>query len=646
MARKNIEKQNVLEQVETVSVKSILDSIYNSKDYDNIYEHFVCDKAYHTGFIPNKDIYSLLEECYMDWFFLALHQNVRNMPHDLAKCYSQLKTYRDFHPSNMKGKDYFNFFKTKASGLFKADKFLPIEIVKTSEGDESFIVSIYTDTLHFMSETLETREVRLYLNIKGEFIIPVVKEVLHRSYSESLPMKINFTNSDNRADTIILCTDYMHANATIDMIRNIREDFTYMFEDGVVPELLGSIDDFIGFGEQPKNNNTYFSERANAFTELFSDSIDGMLAKLLTRESSAKIVNRNNDMLSVDEYLYELVKRTTLSKIESMLSHIQAEDNEPEDGKRKESVINMLYALRTEFRRDDISKENEEVMKKEVAKLKESMTRSCDYTLRQSLVVDNKEIDVKSDYDFISKLFRTFANDKMCRLVDKEDKKTMSRLINSIIYPISHEKIKRAKGDTVTIEVVLYDMFKEALLKELKIKVNTLKADSDIATQNRIFANYKSRELKRYIKYLNKIDSDDDEGKNYVYDAIYDYLRALIEGKVQDVEVWLDENTKITLIENFKEKLYNMFPELNTRLTSMLSDKKFYEDVLLKYDINPNNIALNSNTLSVNYVKSSSAKRSKTATVPELEDSILNVDIKGVNDESTYSSATDYYSSL
>ena len=40
MARKNIEKQNVLEQVETVSVKTILDSIYNSKDYDNIYEHF------------------------------------------------------------------------------------------------------------------------------------------------------------------------------------------------------------------------------------------------------------------------------------------------------------------------------------------------------------------------------------------------------------------------------------------------------------------------------------------------------------------------------------------------------------------------------------------------------------------------------
>ena len=39
MARKNIEKQNVLEQVETVSVKTILDSIYNSKDYDNIYEH-------------------------------------------------------------------------------------------------------------------------------------------------------------------------------------------------------------------------------------------------------------------------------------------------------------------------------------------------------------------------------------------------------------------------------------------------------------------------------------------------------------------------------------------------------------------------------------------------------------------------------
>ena len=568
------------------------------------------------------------------------------MPHNLAKCYSQLKTYRDFHPSNMKGKDYFDFFKFKASGLFKADKFLPIEIVKTGEGDESFIVSIYTDTLHFMSDTLETREVRLYLNIRSEYIIPVVKELLHRSYSESVPMKINFTNSDNRADTIILCTDYMHCNMVIDMIRNVREDFTYMFEDGVVPKLLGKIDGFIGFGEQPTNNNTYFSERANAFKELFSDSVDKMLAKLVTKESSAKILNRNNDMLTIDEYLYELVKRTTLKRIDAMLSDVQAEESEPEDQSSKENTINMLYSLRAEFKRDDISKENEAIMKKEVSKLKEAMTRSCEYSLKENLVVGNKELEVSDNYDFITKLFRTFATDKMCRLVDRDDKKTMARLINSIIYPISNEKVKRASGDTVTVEVLLYDMFKEAIMKELKIKVQALRADSDISTQNRIFANYKSRELKRMMRFLNKIDADDDEGKNYIYDAIYDYLRALIEGKAQVVEVWLDENTKLTLLDRFKDKLYSMFPELNTRLNKMLSDKKFYEEILIKYDINPNNLALNSDTLSVNYIKNTTSTKRKNNAIPELEESILNVDKVGVNDESTYKSASDYYSSL
>lgn len=646
MARKNIEKQNVLEQVETVSLENIIGSVYASNDYDNIYEHFVTDKAYHTGYIPNKDIYALLEECYMDWFFLALHQNVRNMEPALAKCYSQLKTYRDFHPSNMKGKDYLHFFKTKAGGMFKAKRFLPIEIVKTCETDESFIVSIYTDLLHFMGERLEEREARLYLNIRGEYIIPVVKEVLHRSYSDSLPMKINFTNSDNRADTIILCTDYMHCNAVIDMIRNIREDFGYMFEDDVVPELLGKIDGFIGFGEQPKNNNTYFSERANAFRELFSDSITKMLAQLLTKKSTAQILNKNNEMMDIDEYLYELIKRTTLKRIDEMLTHIQAEESEPDDKVKKENTINMLYSLRADFKRDDISKENETIMKGEVARLKEAMTRSCDYNLRQSLKVDSGSIDIDSDYDFILKLFKTFANDKMCRLVDRDDKKTMARLINSIMYPISTEKIRRDSGDTVSVEVVLYDMFKEAITKELSIKVKTLQTDSDIATQNRIFASYKSRELKKYMKYLNKIDSDDDEGKNYVYDAIYDYLRALIAGTATNVEVWLDENTKISLVDNFKDKLYKLFPELNSRLTKMITDKKFYENILLSHDINPSNIALNSNTLAVSYNKNREASMRHKTTYPELEDSILNVDAKGVNDESTYSSASDYYSSL
>jgi hypothetical protein len=211
----------------------------------------------------------------------------------------------------------------------------------------------------------------------------------------------------------------------------------------------------------------------------------------------------------------------------------------------------------------------------------------------------------------------------------------------SNIITIAQQKIVFRK-----VEDEIDEVTDKAILKELKIKIQTLKADSDIATQNRIFANYKSRELKRFMKYLNKIDADDDEGKNYVYDAIYDYLRSLIESKAQVVELWLDENTKLTLVDRFKDKLYGLFPELNTRLTKMISDKKFYEDILLKYDINPNNLALNSNTLSINHVKGVTTNRQKSAVIPELEDSILNVDKVGVNDEHTYKSASDYYSSI
>ena len=110
-------------------------------------------------------------------------------------------------------------------------------------------------------------------------------------------------------------------------------------------------------------------------------------------------------MLTIDEYLYELVKRTTLKRIDLMLNSIQAEESEPEDKQEKENTINMLYNLRAEFKRDVISKENEAVMKREVAKLKEAMTRTCDYSLKENLVVGSKELEVSDNYDFINKLF-------------------------------------------------------------------------------------------------------------------------------------------------------------------------------------------------------------------------------------------------
>ena len=643
--------QNVLDQVEGVTVRDIIDNLYDAGVYENIYDYFVTDKAHKTGYIPLKDIYALLEECYMDWFFLALHQNVRNLSGDMAKAYSQLKTYRDFHPSNMGGKDYLNFFKTKGNGLFKVDKFLPIEIVKTSHVDDSFIVSIYADILHFMPDKLEQTETRLYLNIEAENIIQLVKEILHRSYSQTLPIKINFTNSDNRADTVIVCTDYMHANAVIDMLREIREDFGYLFTNAdMVPKVLGRIDDFIGFGEQPKNKNTYFSQRANVFRELFADSINSMIADLLTGNSVATIVNRNNDTLTVEEYLYELVKRATLQKIDHELTKVQTskDNNETltkEQSKQKESIINKLYQLRTEFKYDDISKENKAILMAEVEELKEAMTRACNYTLKETLVVGGGEVDIESDYDFITKLFRTFATDKMYRMVDKEDKKTMSRLINSIMYPISKAEVN-VGTDVVTVETMLYDMFKESILKELMIKINTMQADSDITTQNRIFASYKSRELKKFIRLYNKIDADDDEGKNYIYDAIYDFLRAVLMGKTSEVEIWFDENTRLILTESFKEKIYAMFPHLKSELRKIVTDEKFYNEVLTKYDINPKNIALNSNTIVVAPTLSRNKSKTKNATPKELENSILNVDVKGVNDEATYSSASEYYSSL
>ena len=132
-----------------------------------------------------------------------------------------------------------------------------------------------------------------------------------------------------------------------------------------------------------------------------------------------------------------------------------------------------------------------------------------------------------------------------------------------------------------------------------------------------------------------------------MYDAIYDFLRCLIRGSVSEVEIWFDEHTKITLTENFKEKLYAMFPSLKSELSRVISDEKFYNDILSKYDINPKNIALNSNTITVTHTKAKSTKTNvSTMTPKELENSILNVDVKGVNEEATYSSASEYYSSL
>lgn len=547
------EKERFLKNIEAVD-QSVLGLTHENTEKLDLYTFFVTYGACNTGEVNDKELNEFLLGRYADWF--CLNQN--NKSTAVYKI-----THGTFYtPSGMSGKECMELIK---SG--KLASILPIRIQYVNKLEDKFFVSIDINKLY--NQDLKTDgKVRLYINMPAGKIVAFAKEFIDRMYLLECPCKIKFLNNDSRCDTVIIYTDYASANKVVGEIESIKEDYPSRFADiGGVNPLLSKVNDFIGFGEAPKNGETYFKSRADAISAIDRSAVTTVLKDNFVAQEQSLIFRADGRSYTPTEYLMYLVERVAIGLVEEKIV-------EKESKKTSKAELFRLYKLR-----EAIEKEIE--IDEEVKKLKRCLTRNGEYQLNMG------DIGV-SNYDFVGKLYRLFTTEGE-RLVSRRDLDGKKSQINSVLF--------RTNSDIggVNIQEFLKDYFRVEVATALEEIIDNKMDELKVTKHSSILSNLKQKQIIRLRTILKNILNDSDDGREYLEKCIADYIRILSTDAVENVEVYIDD-CKVSLDSNINEDIISLLPNLQSSADNLTIDGWFIDKTLLEFDINKENLAIGSKT--------------------------------------------------
>lgn len=550
------EKEKFLKNIEGVP-QSALAFTKENVDKLDLYTFFVTYDACNTGDMSERELSEFLLGRYADWF--CLNQNNKS-----TAVYKV--THSPFYsPSGMSGKECLELIKGgKFSGV------LPIRVQYVNKLEDKFFVSIDINKLYNQGLKNDSK-VRLYINLPVGKILPFVKEFIDRMYLLEYPCKIKFLNNDDRCDTVIIYTDYASVNKIVGEIESIRQDYPSRFE-GVraVNPILAKVNEYIGFGEAPENEDTYFKSRADAIGAIDRSAVTTVLKGSFVAKEQSLIFRADGRSYTPTEYLMYLVERVAISIVEEKIVRC-------ENAKADKAKLFRLYKLR-----EAIEKEVE--LDEEVKKLKRTLTRNGEYQL------DLHDIGV-SDYDFVGKLYRLFTTEGE-RLVSRRDLDGKKSQINKVLFRVNDSL------DGINIEEFLKDYFRVEVATVLEDVIDTKMSELKTTRQSSILSNLKQKQILRLRTILKNILNDSDDGREYLDKCIADYIRILSTDAVENVEVYIDD-VKVSLDANINEDIISLLPNLQASADNLTIDGWFIDKTLLDFGINKENLAIGAKTKNI-----------------------------------------------
>lgn len=550
------EKEKFLKSIEGVP-QSVLSVAKENVEKLDLYTFFITYGACNTGEVNEKELSEFLLGKYADWF--CLNQNNK------STAVYKITHGAFYSPSGMSGKECMELIK---SG--KLATILPIRIQYVNKLEDKFFVSIDVNKLYNQGINNEGL-VRLYINMPANKIVAFAKEFIDRMYLLECPCKIKFLNNDSRCDTVVIYTEYASVNRIVKELESIKEDYPSRFADiGGVNPLLSKVNDFVGFGEAPKNGETYFKSRTDAISAIDRSAVTTVLKDNFVAKEQLLIFRTDGRSYTPTEYLMYLVERVAIGLVEEKIV-------EKERGKTSKAELFRLYKLR-----EAIEKEIE--IDEEVKKLKRCLTRNGEYQL------DMGDIGV-SNYDFVGKLYRLFTTEGE-RLVSRRDLDGKKSQINSVLFRVNGDI------DGVNVEEFLKDYFRVEVATALEEIINSKMDELKVTRQSSILSNLKQKQIIRLRTILKNILNDSDDGKEYLDKCIADYVRILSTDAIENVEVYIDD-CKVSLASNINEDIISLLPNLQTSADNLTIDGLFIDKTLLEFGINKDNLAIGSRTKNI-----------------------------------------------
>lgn len=548
-------KEKFLSEVEEVDRSELLKVLAENASGLDLYTYFVTLNAHKTDEVDLNSIQELILKLYSDWYFLTKNSNTT------VETVKLFDNYR-FSPLGINKDECFSLVRGKEFG-----DTIPISIEYTNKLQEKFFTSIRVDKLYNMNVGEQIFGCRLYLNLPSRKILLFVEEFLERCYLEILPCNIKFFNSDDRCDNVIIYCDYEYAEKIVDAIETIKEDYAFKLDGvGEVNPLLGKVNDYIGFGEQPVKG-TYFTSRTFALESIQKMAMGEVLKNTLIAPEERVIYRKDGTSYSPTEYLAYLIEKITIELIDEKIYKLES----LQEKMNNESELASLYKLRENLSQSvDIDRE--------VKKLKKSFTRNENYSV-------NIEGIGSKEYNFIEKLYNLFTpvEDKYLKKVSEKDKK---KIVSSVVFRPS------ISFEGVDTKEYLYNLFKHELSIALDNILENEIEETKYSRQSSILNNLKVKSCMRLKAVIKAILNDDDDGKELVDSCINDYIRILSCDSLESVQVEVN-GIKVNLDENISEIIKSTFPQLKENVDNLTLDNGYIDAMLIHYGINPNNFAVN-----------------------------------------------------
>ena len=545
-------KERFLKTVESVDKDTIVSLMQSIPAGEDIYTHIVTTDAFNTGFVDDKKINDFVLRYYSDWYFLAKNTGYKNT--GAVKIFGEY----EFSPVSM--------INDKCLELIKGGKYrdiLPIFVQYVNKLEDRYFLCINMDKLYCRGEDKEY-PVRLYINLPSDKSIDFAHEFIDRVYNIDVAGIFKILNNDSRFDTITIYTDYQSVDSIVELVDTIKSENPSIFDRvGKYSPLLGVINDTIGFGEQ-LGKDTYLSTRCQAFRSLKELASVDTLKGLILGQERAIIGNKNSgQMFTPTQYLQYLIAKNARTLAEDAIARIESTGEEDSDR------LEVLYTIR-EDGRDGYD------MVGEVNKLKSCITTFKPYSLQ----LDNCLSD---NYDYIDKLFRLFSSDKD-RLLSTPNDVKKKNIIGRILFPMTEQLID------ASTEQFLYDYFKTELAEAIN-NVIADKMNSATRCDNEILSNLRKKSCDNLRRILLSVIDDGEEGRAYIYNCLYDYLRILSTDSPDRVSISIAGRT-INIDKDVHTDIISLLPDLQESINNLTHNSEFIDNKLEYFGINPNNLCL------------------------------------------------------
>lgn len=183
---------------------------------------------------------------------------------------------------------------------------------------------------------------RLYLNLDADNIIKVSSAVMEKCKNDRKRLYFKFYTADDRTDNFLIYTNYDEAQYFVDTLKEIKEKNPEWFTgcEKTNPG-LNMIEDFIGFGEEPKYKRSSFnSERASVINEYLKTQLADYRKELASGKITFK--NRYNEELDIKDYIKYRTKEDIIVKINEELYKDEKDIEYINDTKRYKELLTKV----------------------------------------------------------------------------------------------------------------------------------------------------------------------------------------------------------------------------------------------------------------------------------------------------------------